>query len=118
VTGTSPYGGSVGATWGGLIYWDFKIWLKGPWRLSVSLRGSSVKRTWRGLPPGEPEGYLEKSLWKGISTYGLRLWGTWRRACLSGTLRVERALRTGLWLGNLEEGLSTGTLRVRRRGFV
>ena len=28
----------------------------------MSLRGSSVKGTWRGLPPGDPEGYLEKSL--------------------------------------------------------
>jgi hypothetical protein len=27
--GTSLYGGSVGATWGRLIYWDFEIWLKG-----------------------------------------------------------------------------------------
>jgi hypothetical protein len=27
--GTSPYGGSVVATWCGLIYWDFEIWLKG-----------------------------------------------------------------------------------------
>jgi hypothetical protein len=30
--GTSLYGGSVGATWVRLIYWDFKIWLKGLWR--------------------------------------------------------------------------------------
>jgi hypothetical protein len=36
-TGTSLYGGSVGAAWGGLIYWDFKIWLKGFWGWSVSL---------------------------------------------------------------------------------
>jgi hypothetical protein len=28
-TRTSLYEGSVGATWGGLIYWDFMIWLKG-----------------------------------------------------------------------------------------
>jgi hypothetical protein len=68
VTGTSLYGGSVGATWGGLIYWDFKIRLKGLWRWSVSLCGSSVKRTWRGVPPRDPEGYLEKSLWTGIFT--------------------------------------------------
>ena len=43
--GTSLYGGSVGTTWGGLIYWDFNIWLKGLWRWSVSLHGSSVKGT-------------------------------------------------------------------------
>ena len=35
--GTSLYGGSVAATWGGLIYWDFEIWLKGLWRRSLSL---------------------------------------------------------------------------------
>jgi hypothetical protein len=67
-TGTSLYGGSVKATWGGLIYWNLKIWLNGLWRWSVFLRGSSVKETWRGLPAGKPEGYLEKFLWTGIST--------------------------------------------------
>ena len=46
-TETSLYGGFVGSTWGGLIYWDYKIWLKGLWRWSFSLRGSSVKGTWR-----------------------------------------------------------------------
>jgi hypothetical protein len=35
--GTSLYGGSVGGTWGGLIYWDFEIWLKGLWKWSLSL---------------------------------------------------------------------------------
>ena len=54
--GTSQYGGSVGAMWGGLICWDFKIWLRGLWRWSLSLHGSSVKGTWRGFPPGDPEG--------------------------------------------------------------
>jgi hypothetical protein len=48
------------------------------------------------LPPGDPEGYLEKSVWMGISIQGLWFWGTWRRACLLGTLRVERALGTGI----------------------
>jgi hypothetical protein len=46
------------------------------WRWSVSmgalemecLHGSSVKGTWRVLLPGDPEGYLEKSLWMGISS--------------------------------------------------
>jgi hypothetical protein len=66
--GTSLYGGSVRVAWGGLICWDFRIWLRGLWRRSVSLRGSSSKGTWRGLPPGDPEGYLEKSLWTNIST--------------------------------------------------
>jgi hypothetical protein len=59
---------SVGATFGGLIHWDFRIWLKVLWRWSVSLCGSSVKGTWRRFPPGDLEGYLEKSLWMGIST--------------------------------------------------
>jgi hypothetical protein len=107
-TGTSLYGGSVGTTCGGLIYWDFKIWLKGLWRWSVSLCGRSVKGTWKGLPPGEPEGYLEKSLWIGILTKGLQFWGTWRRACLSGTLKVERALGTGI---SFYRGSGWGTWR-------
>jgi hypothetical protein len=34
----------------------------------LSLRESSVRGTWTGLPPVDPEGYLEKSLWTGIST--------------------------------------------------
>jgi len=47
-----------------------------------------------GLPPRNPEGYLEKSLGQ-VSLY------------------------TGApLLGNLEKGLSTRTLRVGRRGFV
>ena len=94
--GTSLYGGSVGAAWGGLIYWDFEIWLKGFWGWSVYLRGSSVRETWRGLPPGDPEGYLKKSLGR-VSLYiGLRFWGTWRRDRLPGTSRVEKALETGV----------------------
>jgi hypothetical protein len=52
--GTSLYGVSAGATWGRFIYWDFEIWLKGLWRWSVSLRGSSVKGTWRGAPSRGP----------------------------------------------------------------
>jgi len=53
-TGTTLYGGSVGATWGGLIYWDFEIWLKGLWGWSVSLHESSVKGTGRGAPSQAP----------------------------------------------------------------
>jgi hypothetical protein len=60
--GTSLNGGSVGATWGRLVYWDFKTWLRRHWRWILSLCGSSAKGTWRGLPSGDPEGYLEKSL--------------------------------------------------------
>jgi hypothetical protein len=60
--GTSLYGGSFGAPWGELIYWDFKIWLQGLWKWSVSLCETSVKRTWRGFPPGNPEGYLKTFL--------------------------------------------------------
>jgi hypothetical protein len=89
-TGTSLYGGSVGATWGGLIYWDFKIWLKRLWKWSVSLRGSSVKGTWRGLSPGDPEGYLEK-------------------VSLDGYLYIGAPV-----LENLEEGLSIRNFESRR----
>jgi hypothetical protein len=46
------------------------------------------------LSPGDPEEYLEKSLGR-VSLY------------------IGAPL-----LGNLEEGLSAGTLRVRQRGFV
>jgi hypothetical protein len=42
---TFLYGGSVGAACGGLIYWDFEIWLRGFWGWSISLRGSFVKGT-------------------------------------------------------------------------
>jgi hypothetical protein len=47
--GTSLYGGSVGATWDGLICWDFKIWPKGLWRWSVSLRGSDLPGTLKDI---------------------------------------------------------------------
>jgi hypothetical protein len=93
--GSSLYGGSVVATCGGLICWDFKILLKGLWRWSVSLCGSSGKGTWRGLPPRDPEGYLKKSL------------------VVDGHLYIGAPV-----LGNVEEGLYTRTLSVRRRGFV
>jgi hypothetical protein len=50
-----------------------------------------------GLLSGDPKRYLEKSLETGISLHmGLRFWGTWRRARLPGTLRVEKALETGI----------------------
>ena len=56
----------------------------------LSLRGSSVKENWRGVPPGDPEGYLEKSLGR-VSLYiGVSL------------------------LGNLEEGSSTGDFESRK----
>jgi hypothetical protein len=43
----------------------------------VSLCGSSVKETWRkGSHTGDPEGYLEKALEKGISFYRDSVWGT------------------------------------------
>jgi len=59
---------------------------KGLWRWSASLCGSSVKGTWReGSLARDPEVYLEKVLETGIS-YSGSIWGTWRRACLPGTL--------------------------------
>ena len=56
---------------------------------SLSLCGSSVKGTWReGSIAGRPVGHVEKkALETGISFHRGPLWGTWRRAHLSGTLR-------------------------------
>ena len=77
----SPFGEPGGDSFAG----TFERWLKGFWGWSVSLRGSSVKGTWRGgLPPRDPKGYLEKSLG-----------------------RVSLYIRAPL-LGNLEEESSTG----------
>jgi len=54
----------------------------------VSLYGSSVKGTWReGSLAGDPEGNIEKALEAGIFFHKGPIWGTWRRACLPGTLR-------------------------------
>jgi len=36
---------------------------------------------------GDPERYVEKALETGISFHRGPVWGTWRRACLLGTLR-------------------------------
>ena len=52
-TRTSLYGGSVGATWGRLVYWGFEIWLRGsgdgvslsPWELCEGkLEGGPSRR--------------------------------------------------------------------------
>ena len=58
----------------------------------------SVKGIWReGSLSGDPEGYLEKALETSTSLYmGSASGGTWRRDRLPGTLRVEKALETGL----------------------
>jgi len=46
-----------------------------------------VKGTWReGSLAVDPEGYIEKALETGISFHRSPVWGTWRRAHLSGTL--------------------------------
>jgi hypothetical protein len=56
--------------------------------VSLSLCGSSVKGTWReGSLAGDHEGYVEKALETGISFHRGLVWGTWRRAHLSGNLR-------------------------------
>jgi hypothetical protein len=47
-----------------------KIWLKGAKGMECLSPWGSVKGTWRGLPPGDPEGYLEKALEMGISLHG------------------------------------------------
>ena len=69
---------------------DFEIWLKGALDVGcVSLCGSSVKGNWReGSFVGDPESYVEKALKTGISFHRGPVWGTWRRARLSGTLRA------------------------------
>ena len=47
-----------------------------------------MKGTWReGSLAGNPEGYVEKALEMGVSFHRDPVWGTWRRACLLGTLR-------------------------------
>ena len=57
-------------------------------RWSPSPCGSFVKGTWReGSLSGDPEGYVEKALEMGSSFHRGPIWGTWRRACLPGTLR-------------------------------
>ena len=46
-----------------------------------------MKGTWReGSLAVDPEGYIEKALETGISFHRSPVWGTWRRAHLSGTL--------------------------------
>ena len=69
---------------------DFEIWLKGAlevWCLSLwelcegNLEGSFLA--------GDPEVYVEKALEMDISFHRGPVWGTWRRACLPGTLRGE-----------------------------
>jgi hypothetical protein len=47
-----------------------------------------VKGTWReGSLAGDPEGYVEMALGTVISFHRDPVWGTWRRACLTETLR-------------------------------
>ena len=90
--GIPLYGGSVGQPGVGSSSGDFEIWLKGALEvgcLSLSLCGSSVKGTWRESSlVGDPEGYVEKALKTGISFHRDPVWGTGRRARLSGTLRA------------------------------
>jgi hypothetical protein len=86
--GIPLYGGSVGQAGVGSSTGDFEIWLKGLWRCSLSLCGSSVKGTWReGFLAGDPAGYVGKALEMGISFHRGPIWGTWTRAHLLGTLR-------------------------------
>jgi hypothetical protein len=68
---------------------DFEIWLKGAVEVKCLTRcGSPVKGTWReGSLAGDPEGYVEKAVEKGISFHRGPIWGTWRRVHLLETLR-------------------------------
>ena len=53
----------------------------------MSLCGSCVRGTWReGSLPGDREGYVEKALEMGISFHRSPVWGTWRRAHVTGNL--------------------------------
>ena len=55
--GISLHGGSVVQPGVSSSTRDFKRWLKGVWRWSISLYGSSVKGTWReGSLVGDCEG--------------------------------------------------------------
>jgi hypothetical protein len=57
-------------TCGGLIYWEFEIWLKGALEMECLSLCGSVKGTWReGSLFGDREGYLEKALETGISLH-------------------------------------------------
>jgi hypothetical protein len=58
--------------------------MKGLWRWSVSLWELRME----GFLAGDLEGYLEKALEMGISFHRGSIWGTWKRACLPGTLRA------------------------------
>jgi hypothetical protein len=71
-----------------------------------------------GLSPGDTEEYLEKSLGRVSLYIGLRFWRTWRRDRPPGTSRVEKALETGVspyrgsvW-GTWRGACLPGTLRV------
>jgi len=49
-----------------------------------------VKGTWgEGSLAGDPKGYMEKVLEKGISFHRGLVWETWRRARLPGILRAR-----------------------------
>jgi hypothetical protein len=53
---------------------DFERWLKGLWSWGVSLYWSSMKGTWMEGPlAGDPGGWVEKALEKGID---------FRRSCV------------------------------------
>jgi len=76
------------ATWSGLIYRNFEIWLKVALGLECFSVWELLMGTWReGSLPADPEGYVEKVLKTGISFHRVPVWGTWRRARLPGTLR-------------------------------
>ena len=148
--GVSLYGSSVRGTWRGARCWGPRrlrkdgsmegnlsiwglCWVNLGWAHLLGLQDMAEgalemvclspwelwKGTWRVFHLGTLKD-IQKSLWTGISTQGLRFLGTQRRACISGTLRVERALGTGIssYRDSDRGTLSTGTLRVRRSGFV
>jgi len=67
----------------------FEIWLKGGLEVGCFSLWELCEGNLEGrLLPGDPEGYVEKALETGIFFHRGPVWGTWRRARLSGTLRA------------------------------
>jgi hypothetical protein len=81
------HGGSVGQPGVGSSTGDFEIWLKRALGLEC---GSFGKGIWgEGFLAGNPERYAEKALETGIFFHRGSVWGTWKRAHLTGTLRAR-----------------------------
>jgi hypothetical protein len=85
----------------------------GLWKRNISVYGRCVKRTWRVVDSftRDPDGYVQEGSSDEHLSIGAR-WGTWKGACIPGTMKDEwRVLEMGhlspreLYKGNLEGGL-------------